>query len=158
VCLHFSYVGTALRAFAHPTLATIAAIQRARPPKGFEAQSRKGSQGPRARLKSVATVKSFSSAAHPNSFWHDRAIKKTSRDIRRCRCTKATRNRREDRDSRDHGSDRACLASSRRHNVCYGSRSQRRLRRHTSWLVFFPVNPCSEGTTLVLCNQRFGRP
>lgn len=57
-------------------LATLAATQRARPPKGFEAQSRKGSQGSRGRLKSAATVKSFSSAAHPNSFWHERAIKK----------------------------------------------------------------------------------
>src|SRR5262245_22939525 len=78
----------------HPpyVLATLAANQRARPPKGFEAQSRKGSQGSRRRLKSAATVKSFSSAAHPNSLWHERAIKKikpghkkSNRDIRRCR-------------------------------------------------------------------------
>jgi hypothetical protein len=64
-------VGTALRAF----VATLAATQRARPPKGFEAQSRKGPQGSRRRLKSAATVKSFSAAAHLNSLWHERAIK-----------------------------------------------------------------------------------
>jgi hypothetical protein len=58
--------GTALRAVAHPArLAVLGATQRARPPKGFEAQSRKGSQGSRRRLKSAATVKSFSSATHP---------------------------------------------------------------------------------------------
>ena len=54
----------------------VPATQRARPPKGFEAQSRKGSQGSRGRLKAAATVKSFSSTAHPNSLWHERAVKK----------------------------------------------------------------------------------
>src|SRR5262249_26416561 len=57
-------------------LATLGATQRARPPKGFEAQSRKGSQGSRGRLKAAATVKSFSSAAPPNLLWHERAVKK----------------------------------------------------------------------------------
>src|SRR5262249_1076417 len=52
------------------------ATQRAQPPKGFEAQSRKGSQGSRGRLKAAATVKSFSLAAPPNSFWHERAVRR----------------------------------------------------------------------------------
>src|SRR5262249_21366184 len=62
-------------------LATLGATQRARPPKGFEAQSRKGSRGSRRRLKAAATVKSFSSVAHPNSLWHVQS-KKSNRDIR----------------------------------------------------------------------------